>query len=511
VHLRIGVDGQEIVDAGDLWGSGTDSTLHVLSSGSGPAERGVLAIGPAGERCVRFASIAASGGHAAGRTGMGAVMGAKQLKAIVVEADARGGDAGPETKSAVHAYLRSIRGAQGYDAWRRLGGGAVAACSDAGMLATRNFRQSTYEHAARSDAVALERLLAGRRGCRRCPVQCKAEMVLESSRYAGDRVARPEFESLCVWSARVGIVQGEDAVHLSALCDDLGLDTISTAATVAFAIDLFERGIIDRAFTGGWSLSWGDVAAIEALVTGIAARRGPGDVLAEGVRRAARRLGEGAKDCAYHVKGLEMPAYEPRGSKGTQLALAVANRGADVAAVYLRHETDCTPAQAARLYGDPEARDRLSPVGKAAMVRRGVVVGSALDAIGLCKVPALSLINDYELESEADLVTAVTGIDCDPGRLFTVGERIVTMGRLIDVGLGASSADDTLPRYFAETPLVDGPGAGQTAHVDEMVAEYYESMGWSPDGMPAARTIEGLGLAEWWERSHLSGTTGGLS
>jgi aldehyde:ferredoxin oxidoreductase len=508
VTLRIGPTGGTIEGASALWGMDTERALEALTSPEAEREcpPAALVIGPAGERQVRFASAMSQAGHAAGRTGMGAVMGAKRLKAIVVDhVEGHRQPASAEAREAARRYNQRVMAADRFAFWRRFGSGTVEDCSRAGMLGTRNFRQGVFEHAAAADAATLDGLVVKRRGCPRCPVHCKAEMILSSDRHRGDQVERPEFESLCAWGARVGVSDGQDVVHLSALCDTLGLDTISTAAAVGFAIDLLERGLIDGAVTAGLDLSWGDVELIEVLIRQIASRQGIGDILADGVRYAAARLGGGAEEVAFHVKGLELSAYEPRGSRGTQLALAVANRGADYAAVYLRHEDDCTAEQAARLYGDAGAADRRSSRGKAAMVRRGAIVGAALDALGLCKVPALSLINDYDLVAEAELAAAVTGLALDAEELFTVGERIVTLGRLVNLGLGATARDDELPQYFADNPLPDGPGAGLTAQVKDLVAEYYQLMGWSSDGVPTAATIRRLGLGELATRAAPSG------
>ena len=498
VVLHIGADEDRLIDAADLWGMETGEAARVLAArsparGKGPA---MLLIGPGGEHRVRYASIMSPGGHAAGRTGMGAVMGAKQLKAIVIDGGSSDAPVTDAAREAAKHYLRSIVESANYPFWAHYGSGTVKEASDLGFLTTRNFKQSTFEHAEAMDTANLDRSVVRRVGCPRCPIHCKAEMILTTGAHAGEHAHRPEFETLCMWGARLGIGGGDDVVHLAALCDALGIDTDSTAAAVAFAIDLFERRLIDISDTDGLRLAWGDVPSIETLVKRIAVRRGFGDVLADGVRAAALRIGRGSEDFAYHVKGLEIPCYDPRSSSSTALAYSVMNRGADYASAFVRHEDDCTPEQAERLYGDVAVTDRHVPAGKASMVWRGTVVGAALDALGICKFPALSLLNEYDLEAEAQLAGAIAGVPISAQELFDVGERIVTLDRYVNARLGATAADDRLPALFVETPLRDGPGAGQTAQVADTLQEYYALMGWSADGVPTEATLRRLGIAD---------------
>ena len=467
VALRIRANGQELVDAQALWGLDVPETIAALTAESNRKDGmpSILLIGRGGENCVRFAAIISADSHAAGRTGMGAVMGAKKLKAIVVDGEPSDEPTTPSARSAANHYARMICDAPGYRFWARFGSGTVKEASSLGVLTTRNFQKSTFEYADAMDTSSLDRSVVKRRGCPRCPIHCKADMVLSSTSYAGERADRPEFESLCMWGARLGVGDGDAVVHLSSLCDSLGVDTDSTAAVIAFAIDLFERRLIDTSDTDGLHLAWGDVESIERLVMAIGVRQGLGDVLADGVRAAAARIGSGSEDFAYHVKGLEIPCYDPRGSSATALAYAVMNRGADYASAYVRHEDDCTPEKALRLDGDVAATDRNVQTGKASMVWRGVVVGAALDALGICKFPVLSLLNEYDLANEAELAAAILGAPMDAEALLEVGQRIATLDRLINVRFGATADDDRLPALFVETPLRDGPGAGNTAQV----------------------------------------------
>jgi aldehyde:ferredoxin oxidoreductase len=175
----------------------------------------------------------------------------------------------------------------------------------------------------------------------------------------------------------------------------------------------------------------------------------------------------------------------------------VSNRGGDFTSVYARHEFSLTPAQGEALYGDERASDRTSPVGKAAMVKRSMVICAVLDSIGLCKIPALTLVNEFDLVSEADLVSVVVGMPVTPDDLFVIGERIVDIERLCNMRFGAESVDDTLPAFFLEEPLLEGAVAGSTIDLESMIGEFYEAMGWSTEGVPTVSTLRRLGLQDY--------------
>jgi aldehyde:ferredoxin oxidoreductase len=501
-YLLVSEDGAEVLPAGELWGcetalaGGTLARTHPRSSS--------LLIGPAGERAARLACIVTEHGHAAGRTGMGAVMGSKRLKAIVVvpppAAAAVGGrsrspatqrdDRRAVARAAAQRYLTSIASAPSFPMWQRWGATAsVSWCDERGILATRNFATATFEGAAATDGTALDPWLESTHGCPGCPVRCKAELRLR-----GRFVERPDFEPLVAWGAKVGVDDPEAVVLLHERCDQLGLDSVSAGAVCAFAIDLFERGIIDEADTGGLVLRWGAVESLMALLEQMGSGEGFGGLLADGVLRAAAVIGRGAKRWAYHVKGLELTAYDPRGAFATALGYAVSNRGADYAHVYARHEFDVTTEAAVRLYGDRHAAQATVAEGKAEMVRRSMIVSAVLDALGICKVPALSLINAYDLEAEAELASAATGVELSAGDLWLAGERIVVAERLFNLACGARAADDMLPPLFTSRPLTEGPSRGVTMPIEAMVRDFYRRMGWSRRGRPTKATLERLQL-----------------
>jgi len=495
VYLFISGRQAELRDAAHLWGLDSQETARRLAADLEEDGLAMFLIGPAGEHLLPLACIVTQRGHAAGRTGMGAVMGSKNLKAVVVKRAKEAGRAGEDVREAAGRYLAKIKVAPNYaDKAAHGTSSAVNFVNDMGILGSYNYERPCFEGAAAIDGTNMDQYVERRRSCRRCPVHCKAEVRLDSGRYAGTEGERPDFEPIASWGSKAGVSDPEAVIYLHHLCDLFGIDSVSAGNAVAFAMDLWEKGILTADDTGGLELVWGDVAVMETLVRQMAAGEGFGALLGRGVREAARVIGRGAERFAYHVKGLELTAFDPRGASAAGLGYAVSSRGGDFTSVYARHEFSLTPAQGEALYGDERASDRTSPVGKAAMVKRSMVICAVLDSIGLCKIPALTLVNEFDLVSEADLVSAVAGLPLTPDELFVIGERIVDIERLLNARFGAESGDDTLPAFFLEEPLLEGPVAGSSIDLGVMIAEFYETMGWSLQGVPTASTLRRLGL-----------------
>ena len=506
----------ELRDAADLWGLDTAETMQRLVSrhdpDSAPGHTGLAltVIGPAGENHAALACILTTGGHAAGRTGMGAVMGAKRLKAIViappraaqrrVAGRGRGGAPAPGARAAARQYTALLKAAPDFELAREYGtSDSVLWSADRGMLPTRNFTSGTFAGAAATDGTAIERYVVRTRGCPGCAIRCKADVHVSSGPYAGLDGQRPDFEPLVAWGAKVGLDDPQAVLYLHDRCDRLGLDSISAGAAAAFAVDLYERGIIGSADTDGRELRWGNAEALASLLDDMAAGQGFGGLLAGGVRRAAGAIGRGAERFAYEVKGMELPAYDPRGAFGAGLSAAVAPRGGDFTSVYARQEFALTPDDAARIYGDARAADPVSPGGKAALVRAALLASAAVDSLGMCKIAAFMLLNDYGLEATAALAEAVGGLPLSPAELLAAGERVAVLERLFDLRCGLGPGDDTLPPAFTE-PLRDGPRAGSTIDVAEMRDEFYRRMDWTAEGVPTDATLERLGLTAIGDR-----------
>ena len=493
VALWLHGDKVEIRDADDLWGLDAWTTQSRLQEELGEARAKIMAIGPGGENGVLYACIMAGRGHAAGRTGMGAVMGSKNLKAIAVR---KTSEVSKDFRSLklVKQYIKQIRSAPRYDTFARYSNSAyVTWARDEGLLSTRNYRQTQFEGAERIDGSQMIKYVTRSRSCHRCPVHCKAELKVPSGRFAieGDR---PDIEPIVALGSKCGLDDVEALLYLYNLAGQLGIDVISTGGVLAFAMELYERGILTDDDTGGVALTWGNAEAMETVMRQIARREGLGAVLAEGVQRAAQIIGRGAEQYAFHSKGLELTAYDPRGAMGTALGYAVSTRGADFTSVYAIPEYRWDAAQGREVFGTEKAVDRLSIEGKGALVKRSMIVSAILDSLGLCKVPILSVVGDFSLENEAALASALSGWPLTAADLLTIGERILNAERLFNLRHGATRDDDDLPDRFTEEPLPNGPTQGMTAAIQPMVRDFYAVMGWDTDGQPTREKLRELEL-----------------
>lgn len=498
--LSLTADGVEIHDARDLAGLETEEAHAALCAQLPGTHKDALVIGPAGERRLPLACLISGRGHAAGRTGLGAVLGAKNLKAIAAAYDADASAApSADLGRLARAYVRQIVAADHFEDFHRYGSTfGVEWGRERGILATRNFASGPPANPPTLDSAAVHRYVQRRWGCRGCPVQCKAEIRVEASGDHGLEPVvlvgqRPDFEPLVALGPKLGIDDPELVLRLHNRCDALGFDSISAGSVMSFAFDVFDRGLISAADTGGLELRWGDGQAAAALLESMATGEGFAGRLARGVRHAAMALGRGTQRYAYHVKGLELSAYDPRAAWATGLSYAVSSRGADFTCVYPHHEFDLPPDEAERLYGTPEAADPLSPAGKAALVRRSMIVSAAVDALGLCKVPVLSLLDRYDLELEAGL-TPFAGLALSAEALFAAGERSVTVERLYNLRCGADGDADRLPEHFAQCPLEGLARGDGVIELDTVRSEFYQLMGWSTAGVPTPETLTRLGL-----------------
>lgn len=490
VYLYITENKVEFRPAGHLWGCDTWETQERLRSDLGDEALQVLAIGPAGEKGVGFACILTDRDHAAGRTGMGAVMGSKNLKAIVVKDPGyRHDEAQPGGRDAIRKYVGKIRAAEEFKNFSRYGGaGYVKWADDRGIGAVRNFRDNHFEAIDRIDGRRLDRFKVQSKGCYRCPVRCKAELDM------GNGATRPEFESMMNLGPKCGLDDLEAIVRLDNLCSRLGIDIISAGNAVAFAMDLFERKILSSEDCGGLDLSWGNAGAMEALIRQIADREALGAVFSQGVRRAAEIIGKGAEAFAPHVKGLELAAYHPAYIMGTALGYATSGRGGDFSSIYASLEYTWPPEKAAAAFGTPDAVRLDAVSGKAALIRRAMCANAALDSLGLCKVPALSMIGAFDLVDEAELASALTGSRIEPEGLLRCGERVITLERLLNIRFGAGTEDDRLPLMFSSSEYAGADAPDIPERVKTMVRYFYREMGWDVQGRPTAAKLSEMGI-----------------
>ena len=318
----------------------------------------------------------------------------------------------------------------------------------------------------------MKKYVTRSRGCYRCPIRCKAQLQFHDAKFNGVLLARPEFESVAALGPRCGLSHLETVVYLDNLCSQFGLDSISTGAAIAFAMELYQRGILTTHDTGGLKIRWGDREVMETLIRQMAYVEGLGAVLSQGVRRAAQVIGQGAEQFAPHVKGLELSAYHPRKIMGTALGYAVVSRGGDFSHVYPSLEYRWSSEKAMKEFNTPLAVDIHAIAGKGALVKRVMTVSAVLDCLGLCKVPSMSLMDDFDLESESELTSAFIGQPVDANMLFNVGERVVTLERLFNIKHGATRDDDCLPSMFLKDEQNPIP-------LEPMLQDFYASMGGS--------------------------------
>ena len=495
VYLKVTPDGIEILDAARLWGLDTREAENHLTADLADEKPALMTIGRAGENRVPYACIMLGADHAAGRTGMGAVMGAKHLKAIMVQGPRLKEKMDPATSKLVKEYIHRVKASvsryRDYSTWGS--SGDILELHQMGLLGTQNYRRMQFEGAGEIDGRNLVKYVTRKTGCHRCPVHCKAEVEISDGKYKNFKGGRPEYETVIDLGALCGLSDPKALLYLSNLCNKLGLDSISTGSVIAFAMDLFDRSILTHEDTDGLDLTWGNADAMEALMIRIAERKGFGDVLARGVRSAAEIIGKGAEKYAYHVKGVEIYGGDPRGMMGTALSYAVSLRGGDFTSVYPVPEFRYSPEQAEQEFGTREAVDYQATGGKGALVRKCLLVSAVIDSLGICKVPALTIIGDFNLKKEAALTRALTGLDISAADMFKVGERIVNLQKLINLKLGATAADDTLPDKFLNEPIANGPARGQRVRsLKSMVVEFYRSMGWDEEGVPTPKKLAEL-------------------
>ncbi|HEU0167309.1 MAG TPA: aldehyde ferredoxin oxidoreductase family protein [Chloroflexota bacterium] len=433
----------------------------------------VAAIGVAGERLVRYATISNDGRHA-GRTGTGAVMGSKRLKALAVRGSWRTEVAHPSELQALRRTLAQRSVGHATEKYRAMGTTAnLSVFNRLGALPTRNFQQSTFEEA---DAISGEHLNDAHYErsvtCANCTIGC------EHLFRVGDRATRMEYESLYALGPLCGVSDSEQVLAAAALCDRYGMDTISSGATVAWAMECAERGLIDAP-----DLRFGNGAGLLAALDAIASRSGLGDLLAEGSRRASSDVGHGSDAWAMHVKGLELPGYEPRSLKTMALGLAVGPRGA------------CHNRSTAYEWDFSDQVDRLTADG-----RRGQIAADSedraavIDSLILCKF-VRNCFDDFYPEAR-QLYELVTGFNVD---LEQAGERINNVKKLFNLREGWARSDDTLPERVLTEALPTGIAAGTTltrAELDLMIASYYSARGWTADGLVPPAKLAELGLTE---------------
>jgi aldehyde:ferredoxin oxidoreductase len=495
-------DGQvELRDARAYWGKLSGDVQDGLEQELGDKRIRVLQTGISGERGVRFAAIVNQLKHFHGRCGLGAVMGAKRLKAVVVR-----GSKPPVAVDKDGAKRALVWFKEHYDRakdrFHQLGSAsAVMALEASGILPTRNFRDGSFEHArAISGQTMRDTILVNRGTCYACAVACKREVEVESLGVTA-KFGGPEYETLAASGSLCGVSDLNALALVNQLYAQYVLDSISTGAVIAFAMECFEHGIITPQMTGGIDLTWGNADGLIQIVHAIGKREGIGKLLGEGVKRAAAELGQGAERFALHVKGQELPMHDPRGKKGLSLAYALSPTGAD------HMEAPHDPLYAGfHPNGHPmgplgliEPLDPLHLDGKKVRAfYETQKVWSSYNSVGMCDFVGAPL-NGLEMEPLVAYINAVTGWNMSLYELMKVGERNNTLGRVFNCREGFTPNDDLLPQRMHEG-IGNGPLKGQRIDPDEFLAArrtYYQMAGWDPEtGQPTEAKLAELGLEE---------------
>ena len=477
-----------------VWGMKTTDCQQIIKNELNDQNVRIACIGPAGENLSKIACII-NELRAAGRKGLGAVMGSKNLKAIAIRGNAKVAIADKEKlKTARGGFTKAMKESHVlYPQFSKLGTPMVVDHTCAmGIFPGKNFAATgEFAPADKIGVEVQETRNVGSEHCFGCPVGCSQLKLAKTGAYAGILAEGPEFETMYSFGGVTGVDNIDAIIAADRLADELGLDTISAGVTIGFAMELYEKGILSKEETGGLELNFGNDKAMVTLLRLMAFREGIGDILADGTKAAAEKIGKGSDKYAMHVKGLELPGYDVRGAKAHGLNYATSYTGADHNRGYAFQEIFGIPI--------PYEVDRFAAEGKGKLTKWNQDVRSATcDAAPMCAFLLDMAVPGIATENTANLVEAVTGLKYTPGEIQTVGERINNLARAFNVREGFTRDDDTLPDRLMTEPLKEGASKGQFISKDDlkqMLDEYYTERGWDTNtGAPGREKLTELGL-----------------
>jgi len=499
-------DGEvEIRDASKLWGMVTGDSQSAIKDELGDDRIRVLQIGPGGEKLVRYACIVNELKHFNGRTGMGAVMGSKNLKAIAVRGTKNIEMAHEDSAKDILKWLRETYVYKPHDMHDEGTARLVPALDQGGILPTRNFRDGSFEKALDISGTRMKETIMVRRGtCYACSITCKREVEVNEGPFkASKEYGGPEYETIGALGSACGVGNLAAISMGNEICNKYTIDTISAGMTIAFAMECFENGILTKDDTGGIDLRFGNAEAMVKMTEMIGKREGLGDLFAEGVMRASKKIGNGAEKYAMHVKGQELPMHEPRGKKSLAYAYSLSPTGADH--MEAAHDISYELATA-------DENHPLSPLGLIESVDhldmgpkkvRAFLYAKQLDdfynSIGMCDFVA-GPIGPLSITKLVEYVRAVTGWDTSLWEFMKVGDRANVLMRLFNNREGFTKDDDTLPNRIFEG-LENGALKGEKIDrekFEKMKVLFYQMSGWDDNGYPSEAKLAELGL-EWTE------------
>lgn len=497
VYLLINEGKSELKNASHIWGKDTYETEEVLYSDIGDDKVKFVCIGPAGEGVSLIASVMADRGRAAARSGVGAVMGSKKLKAVAVRGTKKIEVADPEQvnklREFVQKYLREQVDTMPFI--KMLSGHGTCdgplAVVPSGGTPIKNWAligKEMFPDYTNIGGESIFKYQVKKSGCGNCPINCGGTVSVKEGPYAVE-CRKPEYETLASLGAMCLNSDAESIIKANDICDRYGLDTISAGSVIAFAMECFEKGIISKKDTNGIELTWGNSSAIVAMLEKIGKREGFGDVLADGVKKAAERIGKGAENCAIHVDGQEPGMHDPR---------LISHRGLGYISAQSpgRHMTSMAPFRLAtegKLGSSPDlkAPEGENEIDKSGKIQAmGVSYAQTFSDSGLC-LHVISAGNDYPL---AEFISAVTGWDFTAKEAITAGKRILTLLQAFNLREGWKPGDFTLPRRISQPPTM-GPFAGRDIDFAALKSSYYKNMGWDTEsGVPSQACLSELGL-----------------
>ena len=491
-YLWINESGLEFRDAEHLWGLDTYEANAILRNETD--KKAIEAcIGPAGERLSRIAAIMHDGrdARAAGRCGLGAVMGSKNLKAIVARGDKEIPVADEKrlsetTKKLAPEIIKNTKRLADYGTSQ-----IVTTLEELGDLSIRNWKQGRWQEGAEklSGVTMAKTILKARYFCGSCIVGCGRTVAIDHGQYAGVDGAGPEYETVALLGSNTLVDDLEAVAKAHELCNRYGLDVISTGAVIGFALEAAERGILKGEENKDTGLTWGDGRSVVKMVQMIGRREGVGYLLGEGVMRASAKLGGGCGEFALHVKGLEPPGHDARAYNSLAVGYATANRGAcHLQGMSYAFERSVTMAE----IGIDEIQDRFGVVGKGELVAKTQDIMSLFDSIKLCK---FILFGGVKLTPILEWFNAVTGWETSQAEFLRTGERIYNLKRMYNVRCGITRKDDVVPTRMLREKRREGGSAENLPPFSEMLDEYYKYRGWDQNGIPTRTKLDELGLA----------------
>jgi aldehyde:ferredoxin oxidoreductase len=489
VYLWISDDKVELRDASKLWGMDSYATQDAIKEELGDKKICVLCIGQAGEKKVLISAVMNDEGRAAGRAGVGAVMGSKNLKAIAVRGKKRVKVAAPDVVGEMaKKFHNELATNPLLEPMRTLG---TASSMDTawitGDIPVQNWRKGLWKEGcvAIGGKKMADTILRPHKPCYNCPIGCSRWVKIEEGPFKMEGPG-PEYETLGTFGSMLLNDNLESICHLNELCNAYGIDTISAGCAVAFAMEAYENGVITKEDTGGVELTWGNVDAIIELTHQIGQAKGLGALLGQGVKRASEQLGKGTENYAIHVKGLEVPMHDPRAFHSMAVNYATSPRGACHlhGAAFIYDMGIIAPG-----FGATYKQGRFDKKGKGINTKAAQDQASLINSLVVCQFCGLALAPFHVVH----LLGATTGMAYQSKDIPLIAERITNLQRVFSVRCGISAKDDTLPERLL-TPTTEGSHAGKVADLENQLVEYYAVRGWNKDGIPTKEKLNELGL-----------------